>query len=271
VEGEGETMGGEMLLIFFVFVVLRIFCQVTRHAGHVVPSNPLDPIEWTHFCRSLKADPYVSQYLLRVVHVELASRGFVSQDDEGLSLADTLFDIPSHERESVVTLFIECQRQTLLGSSLCRIGGPNELPTIVGPGGLSVLFPLPLLSEKVLRCCCKCSQMFDSDSWPDLSNSGSASRIHAKLLDCLRLTSGALSAAQWLQFDEETCRGGVEEACLFAMRLVSCNSPLPLELPLLWSRFKSEEAISAVSALLSEVRFNFAFLFFFFSSSSSYL
>ncbi len=189
-----------------------------------------------------------------MVHAELASRGFISQDDENLALADTLFDLPAHERDSVIALFTECHRQTLLGSSLCRIGGPSELPTVVGPGGLSVLFPLPLLSMTDFcivfwfPSCCFCL-----DFWPDLSNSAAASRTHAKLLECLRLTASALTVSQWIQFDEEASQGGVEEACLFAIRLVSCNSDLPLELPILWSRFRADEAVAAINLLLSEV------------------
>lgn len=81
-------------------------------------------------------------------------------------MAAALYELPEHERESVVALFRESYRQvgmfeeeesgfffvdglflkSLLGSSLCRLGGPAELPSVVGPGGLSLLFPLPQLS-----------------------------------------------------------------------------------------------------------------------------
>jgi hypothetical protein len=117
------------------------------HVSHFVPSRPSDAVEWAQFCRALKSDPYISRYLLRVVHADLSSRGFVGQDSDEQDLADVLFSLPSHERDSVVAVFEECHRQTLLGSSLCRIGGAAELPTVVGPGGLSVLFPLPFLSK----------------------------------------------------------------------------------------------------------------------------
>jgi hypothetical protein len=85
----------------------------------------------------------------------------------------------------------------------------------------------------------------------------------------LRATTSSLSVSQWLLFDEEAVRGGVDESCLFAMRLVSCSS-LPLELPLLWARFRPEEALSAVSSLLSEVCFFSQFVLLFFIVFSHY-
>lgn len=104
-----------------------------------------------------------------------------------------------------------------------------------------------------------------------MSVGSSTSRGHTQLLDCLRVTLGALSFSQWLLVDEETCRGGVavrsrnfllfvysplfrlKEACLLALRLSAGCSALSVELPLLWARFEPEEAVRAVSLLLAEV------------------
>ncbi len=192
--------------------------------GHVVPSSSASQAEWAHFCLSLKTDPYVSKYLLRVVHFELAQRGFVGEEDD---LATAMFNIANHEREATLNVFLECYKQTRLGSSIGRLGN-SGLPILVGPGGLSVLFPLPPLAM-----------------WPEVSEK-------RRIFDLCRATDAALSPEQWLDFDAEAFLVGPEEACLTAMRQIVITS-LPLELPLLWARFEEGEGLASLGQLLGEL------------------
>ena len=198
--------------------------------GHIFPSNVDDNDEWMDFANTLRRDPYVSRFFLRAVIGELAEKGFFATDGivaNRNQLALNVESVPMHERQSVLNIFIICYTQSRIGSSISRIG--SGLPILIGPGGISTLFPMPVLSL-----------------WPH-----DEGQNRSKLMNLCLMTEEALTEAQWLQVDSEMASIGPEEACLTAMRLL-VNTSVPLELPLAWAKLESQglNGIAAMTQLI---------------------
>jgi hypothetical protein len=192
--------------------------------------------EWSDFCASIKNDPYISRFFLRAVILELSDRGFISNAEDinnRLDFSEAVANVNTAERESVLEIFLDCYKQSHRGSSLCKIG--SGLPLLIGPGGVSTLYPMPNLCL-----------------WP-YSHTDSSDQI----LNCCYLLDKALTSKEWLRFDHEIVQVGPEEACLTAMRFVVSTSLL-LDLPLYWAKIEAEgsDPILAIVKLLGELTEN---------------